>query len=340
MFKNIGQKLVSNMPVEPANSVAEKAAQTVQAAKPVSDPKPIQPETQNTSIRAELQLTGIGLQAVLGKHVEPRISTAKLPLEQGKSETFNRIVNQYGASLKKLSELPLEKTGVPGHDQIDNKSFKPVPREIFTGSGDDKVDIHLEADNYVHVRVNGTEVWSGTQDQFKKLKIYTGDGRDVVDNTVEGATIFTGSGDDIVHNEASRAKIDTGDGSDYVNSRGSWNRIETGRGEDTVESVGEHNKIFTGSSKDTVTSVGDLNFIVTDDGADKVYSEGTQNVIGTGRGNDTIEIDGDDNHIYATDDNDKIHIAGDRNFLDAGFGTDSIAVEGNENKITDPDKSV
>jgi hypothetical protein len=67
---------------------------------------------------------------------------------------------------------------------------------VFTGDGDDRVDIKMGSDGRVHVNVNGKEAWSGSTKQFAALTINTGGGKDTVTNSVAGAKINTGDQDD------------------------------------------------------------------------------------------------------------------------------------------------
>jgi hypothetical protein len=314
MFRNIGQKFVNYTPLEQANEVAENAEPAVEQNIPIPElENTIQPQAQNSSARAETQLAGMSMQMSLNKNLERQLSKPELSLQKDES-----------VPLKEMWEL-----------------FKPLPTEINTGAGDDKVEINKEADNLVHVKVNGKEIWSGSEIQFQRLKIDTGDGDDQVINKVDGANIFTGAGNDTVENTANDVRIDTGNESDTVISKGSRNRIETGRGSDKVKNYGTSNEIRTGREQDRVDSDGDLNTIESGDGDDTVRSWGDENTILGGRGNDDIIIAGDDNVIFGNENDDNVELRGDRNFADVGDGEDKAAADtyyGNDNEIVDPDR--
>jgi hypothetical protein len=309
MFRNIGQKFMSSVPLEQIDDVTQEAPQTVQENILLPEIKnPLQ--LQNTSARAEMQLSGISMQTILNKNLEMNLSLPQLSLQKDESGALEAI----------------------------REKLKAVPTEVFTGSGDDQVDINKGPDNLVHVKVNGAEVWSGTELQFQRLKIDTGAGDDKVINTVDAANIFTGSGNDKVESTASNASIDTGDGNDRVKSTGSDNHIETGRGADNVQSRGESNQISTGSGNDYVKSQGDLNSIDLGDGFNSALSSGDENVLEGGRGHDFFNIFGDDNSVSTKESTDKVWGAGDRNVVDVGEGTDDTTeMVGNDNEIVDPD---
>jgi Ca2+-binding RTX toxin-like protein len=312
MFRNIGQKFVSYTPLEQANNVAQKAEQPVQENIIIPELKnSVQTDVPSTSIRAEMQIGGMSMQTILNKNLDWKLGLAELPIQKAES-----------AALKPIRE-----------------QLKPVPTEIYTGAADDKVEINKGTDNLVHVNVNGTEVWCGTENQFRRFRIDTGDGDDQVINSVNGAKIFTGAGNDNVNNVANNASIDTGDGSDEVESKGSSNIIDTGRGDDVVKNRGTSNVIRTGSGGDWVNSRGDLNQVELGDGADYFHSFGEENTISGGRGNDSITVRGDDNQVFGNENDDDVQLWGDRNFADVGEGTDkATSMYGSDSEIVDPDK--
>jgi hypothetical protein len=299
MFRNIGQKLVSYTPTEQANNVSQTADQPVQEKIDVPELKnTIQSDVQNTSIRAEMQIAGMNMQTLLNKNLDIKLSLSKLPFQKDE-----------GSALKPIRE-----------------KFKPMPTEIFTGAADDKVEINKGSDNLVHLNVNGTEIWSGTDIQFKRLRIDTGEGDDQVINSVDGAKILTGAGKDDVTNLADNARIDTGDGDDEVQSKGSHNKIETGHGDDIINNKGAANVIHTGSGEDKVGSRGDRNQIELGDGSDVVDSSGDENHIFGGRGNDTIVVRGEENYINGNENDDNIELWNNRNYVSLSEGKDDLTL--------------
>jgi hypothetical protein len=308
MFRNVGQKFVNYTPLEQTNNVAENAQPAPQEDITFPDlQNPVQPQAQDTSIRPEMQIGGMIWKTLLNKNLERQLSKPELPLQKDES-----------SALEKVKDL-----------------FKPAATEVFTGSGDDQVEINMGPDNLIHVKVNGSEVWSGTEYQFKKLKIDTGDGDDHVVNTVNAAEIFTGSGDDIVINVASRANINTGAGYDKVNSRGNYNNILTGRGNDSVENKGESNRIDTDSGNDVVHSLGDNNDLLVGDGSNSVETHGEDNFVLGDRGDDNVAVYGDDNIIFLGDGDNIVHGSGDRNRVEFGQegASDGSGLVGNKNTL-------
>jgi hypothetical protein len=326
MFWNIGQKFVSWVPLENNNVEEEPVTASVNQNTPVDQqPKPVSSEALS-SMRAELQFNSLGLKVLL----QDRFTQVK-----GESPAFNRIADKYGVPAEKLFEIPLENP--EGPEAIDDKNFKPASLDIYTGSGNDQVVINKGDDNLVHINVNGTEVWSGSEDAFRELNVDTGDGDDYVINTVDGANIYTRSGNDKVENSANDTQIYTENGDDEVRTQGNSNGIDTEVGNDIVRSTGNNNDFFTRNGDDLVQSEGDVNLIVTSDGDDTVQSTGSNGGIFTGVGNDLIDVVGNKNEIESGAQNDIIRLKGDHNKIDGGEGLDSITVDGNQNSISDND---
>jgi len=152
-----------------------------------------------------------------------------------------------------------------------------IPKTLLTGSGNDTVTAWMGRDDLVHVKVNGAEAWSGTLEEFQYLTIDTGDGDDLVKNTVSGATILTGKGNDIVENSGSNSSINTGEGDDKLHNLvwGHANTIDTGEGNDEVHNEGSANVINTGTGNDKLwDDTGTANKYNTGEGIDEVYTDG------------------------------------------------------------------
>jgi Ca2+-binding RTX toxin-like protein len=176
-------------------------------------------------------------------------------------------------------------------------------QSLYTGSGDDLVDISYDSNCLVHVTVNGKEAWKGTVDQFKRLTIDTGEGNDIVTINVHNATVMTGAGNDQVlayrdgvidtgagNDEVvlpgdkytdGKNRVNTGDGSDLVQIYSVRNDVETGGGEDAVLVNSGHNTISTGADNDYVElrDYFGANRVRTGDGEDKVPGHGMFDVI-------------------------------------------------------------
>ena len=234
----------------------------------------------------------------------------------------------FALSLINMAKTPLHQKV---NQQISLAVTNLLQKTITTGAGDDKVDIRMGDDQRVHVNVNGKEAWAGTVKEFTLIKIDTGEGDDVITNTVAGSNIFTGSGWDTVNNQASGVEINTGDGNDIVNSRGNSNWINTGGGDDQVQTRGEKNDIFTGTGNDNVVNEGDHNRIRTFTGADNIVSSGLGNSIDGSAGNDQIKVVGDFNTVSGGGDYDNLEVQGDYNTIDAGYSKVNLKVGGNHN---------
>jgi hypothetical protein len=204
------------------------------------------------------------------------------------------LVDRFSSNFKVQAELPKGPTpGNPGNlnPELGATGFQ----RLFTGSGDDRVDITMGSDSRVHVNVNGKEAWSGTLRQFQNLQIETGAGNDVVNNTVAGARISTGSGNDTISNQASGTTIDTGADHDRITSQGNDNVINAGSGNDTMVSVGNSNKFDASSGTDSITSIGDGNAIQAGDDNDRMTIVGNGNLYDGGEGYDSASVTGNDN---------------------------------------------
>jgi hypothetical protein len=94
-----------------------------------------------------------------------------------------------------INTLPL-----PIREQLDTevKETEDGRTVIDTGAGDDKVKVTQAEDGTVTITANGEELWSGTAEEFEKVKLVTGAGADRVYNEVDGANIHTGKGRDHV----------------------------------------------------------------------------------------------------------------------------------------------
>jgi hypothetical protein len=213
--------------------------------------------------------------------------------------------------------ISLRDTTAPFEDKVQALNY----RTLRTGDGNDAVQITKGDDGLIHVSVNGKEVWSGSEDAFSRLNVYTGDGDDTVLNRANGANIDTGAGNDVVMNAASEARIDTGTGNDFVRSTGDRNVIVTRDGDDDVFTRGYLNYVDTGAGDDHVETTGDHNRVFTGDGDDTIVSEGDKNVLLAGFGDDRLTIDGD------------------KNLVDLGVGADSLTVNGSNNDIRDHEAS-
>ncbi|HSE43166.1 MAG TPA: hypothetical protein VLH08_20580 [Acidobacteriota bacterium] len=204
------------------------------------------------------------------------------------------LVDRFTSNFKVQAELP--KGPTPGNPANLNPQLTPTGfQRLFTGSGDDRVDIAMGSDNRVHVNVNGKEAWSGTLRQFQNLQIDTGAGNDSVNNTVSGAKISTGAGNDTVQNHASGTTIDTGIGNDVVTNQGDNNVINTGSDGDSVTSVGNSNKLDAGEGNDSITSIGNQNALMGGDGEDGMIIVGNRNLFDGGEGYDNANVIGNDN---------------------------------------------
>lgn len=274
-------------------------------------------------------------------------------------------------ALKAQMRMMLEAKFQLAHASIsrwDASATSRLPQTLQTGAGDDRVDINMGSDGRVHVNLNGTEAWSGSQSEFHALTIDTGDGNDVVTNNVDGAMIVTGAGNDAVNNNASQALIDTGLGNDRVVSKGWSNEILTGEGNDSVVATGETNRIDTGMGDDSVDLIGSGNNIRTGDGNDKVTTHdyetttpstpwsfvhngentidtgegddevfnnetGRGDVLRTGGGSDVVRNENSESYIDAGNGNNSVWNSGDRTTIKTGDGYDDVRNEGEYARI-------
>jgi hypothetical protein len=254
----------------------------------IPETKPL--SVSNTSIRAETMFSQVAMRSQLLQQLARNEST-----------------NTNSASLKQIKPVELQPlTQAEVQQQVENQPtyIKPfdadeaskvafLPQTLYTGDGDDKVEIQTDSNNdVVHVNVNGKEVWSGTQKQFDAL------------------TIDTGQGNDVVIGSAVRAKIETGDGNDFVRMVGNFNQVNMGNGDDRLEVLGSYNNFSTGSGNDEVHLEGDYGW----------YGHTDRNEVNTGSGDDRVRIDGDYNTVRTEDGNDVVELGrkADANDIDTG----------------------
>jgi Ca2+-binding RTX toxin-like protein len=170
-----------------------------------------------------------------------------------------------------------------------------LPEFLYTGSGDDIVEISEEGDS-VRVTVNGKEAWKGTRERFANLTIDTGDGKDIVTINASGANVATGSGNDQVLLAASNSQVDTGEGNDEVyvapGMYGGKNSVSTGEGSDLVYVSGKENYVNAGSGDDAVFIRDGRNRVDAGEGDDYIEIEGVANKVRTGDGEDQVKNKG------------------------------------------------
>jgi hypothetical protein len=307
MFKPIGIGTGSRIVQTPEEEQPSQQSSPTQVL-PVDTPS-LKQFKSGTSLAAEYQMSNFAL----------------------KSQLQNQLVQNDSLQIKKLATPRLV-------DKNEASTGAYAPRWLYTGDGDDQVDIKMGSDGRVHVNVNGKEEWSGTPSQFQSLTIYTGAGNDTVKNEVDGATIFTASGQDVVWNKGSNVHIDTGTENDRVGSAGSNNVISTGRGEDIVQSVGNNNSISSGAHKDSVAVKGESNLVMSGSGDDTVDLYGGYNKVYTEDGNDQVDIRYGDtmpesptpNYVDTGAGNDKVENRTDGSTIFTGSGNDTIMNSGRD----------
>ena len=296
----------------------------------------------NSSIRSEAMFSATAIRAQLTQQLALNESLKSNPeplqnLEQSDrvaltSEQVNREINtplDYD-SRNRFNKATLENANVPSFNTL------------YTGPGDDFVFIqHNKSDDLVYVSVNGKQAWKGTYEQFSKLTIDTGDGKDFVSINTAVANVVTGSGDDQVfvgsigrqdyaetEQQFQLLRIDTGSGNDAVENYVSSATILTGDGFDSVANFGNKTTIDTGEGQDMVYNEGNMNRIETGNGDDQVQNYGSDNEIRTGTGDDTVYTRG---RVYvqgpgeATGD----YVdsgGGDRNLIHTGDGKDAVLI--------------
>lgn len=270
MIKGIGTgiSIASTTPPEQKTTVQE------QPQLPVASPGPT--TTPNvTQMKSDLQMTGFLQQATLLNRLN------RAPLTPGNAQKEAKAQAEISYREARLNQQDhLQDPNVSLFAETRKKlladASAPLMKTLQTGSGDDLVDISMGDDYRVHVTVNGKEAWAGTDQEFQKLIIDTGDGNDIVTINVNGAKVTTGGGDD------------------QVLVAGWQNYVETGAGNDevVVADVGTYgdNQIFTGDGSDTVRVNGDRNSIYTEGGDDAVIVNAQHNNISTGSGDDYVEL--------------------------------------------------
>ncbi len=273
----------------------------------------------NSSIRSEAMFSATAIRAQLSQQLTLKESMKLNPeplqnLEQSDrlaltSEQVNREINtplEYDSG-NRFNKTTLENANVPSLNTL------------YTGSGDDNVFIqHNKSDDLVYVSVNGKEAWKGTYEQFSKLTIDTGDGKDFVSINTTVANVVTGSGDDFVMVGSISRQVDTE----------TEIKINTGSGNDAVENYVSSATIQTGDGIDSVYNLGNKTTIDTGEGQDRVYNEGNMNRIETGNGNDQVQNYGSDNEIRTASGNDQVYNYGSDNEIRTGSGDDMVYNQG------------
>jgi hypothetical protein len=336
MIKNIGIGIAPKI-IE-TNSPAEKV--TAQTEPPTESLPQIR--SGNTSVVAELQMSTLALRSRLQNELLINESAKLEPSVLTETMKNPSTSLSLDPNLWKESSNP-KWTKLPDRNEASKKIV--LDKTLSTGSGDDRVDIHMGADGLVHVIVNDKDAWIGTPEQFQSIVIDTGAGNDFVSNTVAGASIVTGTGTNEVTNYASGVSIDASYGRDKISSFGDKNTF-TIDNSDWLRSHGNYNEVkqevHSGGIGSNIESYGDHNLIQTGYGMDDVKSIGNFNEIHTGEHIDEIEVTGSGNRIYGGDDPDEIKVHGQFNYIYGEGGNDHIVARdgGNTFYVGDGDDKI
>jgi hypothetical protein len=301
MFR-IGSNLTPKiLPAEVTEIQESPAAEIVQ-----QETVPVKTRTTsaaNTSIRGEAMMSSLAWKSQLNKQ-----------LSQAEAE---RQVNDETTYIKPFDGEEANKNATFIKPFSREDAIKNAPKILRTGDGDDQILIRHGSDGLIHVNVNGKDTWSGSNEDFQKLVIDTGNGNDVVTKEVYNSTnILTGDGDDKVTSIGFNDFIETGFGNDTVNIWGSLNKVNTGEGDDSVKlrGVAPHffapyeasgNEVDTGGGNDRVElevsheGHGAQNRIQTGDGIDyvRLSKNAEDNTVNTGAGDDIVDDSGLNNNV-------------------------------------------
>ena len=351
MFK-VGINSAPRITTPEINETEETQQQNVQEQIAPPQAKPV--SAANSSIRSEAMFSTMAMRSQLTQQLANNESMKSNP------ESLQNIAQVDLKAPLTESQADQQINNKPEYDQRkpltgrDPWNGALLPKTLFTGDGDDLVDIQQSSDGRVHVNVNGKEAWSGTVRQYQSLTINTGAGNDTVNihnmNYLVGTKLQTGDGNDVVNNQSSLTSIDTGAGNDTVNSNGDNNQINTGDGNDIVEITGDNNEIQTGDGADWVrlnserftnggidTYSGYANRVDTGAGNDSVLVEGPVGAaISTGDGDDYVDNKGSGSTIQTGDGNDWVENSGDYSKIATGGGNDRINQTSGEGTTINP----
>ena len=216
---------------------------------------------------------------------------------------------------------------------------------VYSGAGDDKVEVRTDGDGHTVVMVNGREnsflpnervfVRGGQGNDTISVKakgdlpvtVLGGDGADkvTVDGNGTGHTVITGDGNDTVDASDGDHTISTGSGNDVVNTKGGNDTVYTGYDRDTVNAKDGDNTVSTSTGDDRVTTGG---------GTDRIYTGPTENdpaypgkhwdEVHSGGGDDTIVGGSGSQEIYGGDGNDTVYGGDGEDYADGQNGDDKL----------------
>ncbi|QUV80792.1 calcium-binding protein [Chloracidobacterium sp. D] len=201
---------------------------------------------------------------------------------------------------------------------------------IDTGDGDDQIRVTQDArTGDVTVSVNG-ESRTFTGSDRNNLVIRAGAGNDVI-QVDPGVTVnlrlFGGDGDDVITGGSGHDRIDGGAGNDRINGGAGNDYIYGGDGNDTLQGGDGNDTIYGGRGNDLIYGNAGNDYLEGGEGNDTIYGGEGNDVISGGLGDDRLFGGAGDDAIYAGQGKDNIS---------GGSGNNKLYVQADDTVRTAP----
>ncbi|MGQ9897833.1 MAG: M91 family zinc metallopeptidase [Acidobacteriota bacterium] len=180
---------------------------------------------------------------------------------------------------------------------------------IDTGDGNDQIRVTQDArTGDVTVSVNG-ESRTFTGNDRNNLVIRAGAGNDVI-QVDPGVTVnlrlYGGDGDDVINGGSGHDRIDSGAGRDRIYGGAGNDYIYGGDGNDTLQGGGGNDTVYGGAGNDLVYGSAGDDYLEGGKGNDTIYGGAGNDVVSGGEGNDRLFGDTGNDAIYAGQGKDNI----------------------------------
>ncbi len=201
---------------------------------------------------------------------------------------------------------------------------------IDTGGGDDQIRVTQDArTGNVTVSVNG-ESRTFTGNDRNNLVIRAGAGNDVI-QVDPGVTVnlrlFGGDGDDVITGGGGHDRIDGGAGNDRINGGAGNDYIYGGDGNDTLQGGDGNDTVYGGRGNDLVYGNAGNDYLEGGEGNDTMYGGDGNDVVSGGLGDDRLFGSAGDDAIYAGQGKDDIS---------GGSGSNKLYVQADDTVRTAP----
>jgi Ca2+-binding RTX toxin-like protein len=153
---------------------------------------------------------------------------------------------------------------------------------IILGIGDNTVARGDDGDDTITAGTHDTETATG-------VKIYGGEGRDILTGVETGLTLYGDGGDDEIYGTGELDTLYGGEGADIIYAYG---------GDDMIFGDGGNDKIYADSDDDTVEGGGGNDIVEAGTGNDRVHGGSGDDIVYGSEGNDLIAGGTDDDKLY------------------------------------------